>query len=176
MSREGWNLTNQDKKRWLARYQEINKDIDQLLLEQSQLKDLVTRVTPNLSGMPRGGGGDGRQAAIAKIVDLERQIDQKIDALADLRREIARVVEAVPNSNYRRLLNLRYIAGKRWEDVPGNLCSQSDGRRGDQPAANIRGGCELAGRPVPDHYQRYHRRGEGRPRKWRRCIFRLVAL
>lgn len=110
-------MTNQDKKRWLARYQEINKDIDQLLLEQSQLKDLVTRVTPNLSGMPRGGGGDSRQAAIAKIVDLERQIDQKIDALADLRQGIARVVEAMPNGNYRRLLNLRYIAGKRWEEI-----------------------------------------------------------
>ena len=34
MSREGRNLTNQDKKRWLARYQEINKDIDQLLLDE----------------------------------------------------------------------------------------------------------------------------------------------
>ena len=110
-------MTNQDKKRWLVRYQEINKDIDQLLLEQSQLKDLVTRVTPNLSGMPRGGGGDSRQEASAKIVDLERQIDQKIDALAALRQDIAWVVEAVPNGNYRRVLNRRAVTGTRWEGI-----------------------------------------------------------
>lgn len=110
-------MTNQDKKRWLMRYQEINRDIDQLLLEKSQLKDFVTRVTPNLSGMPRGGSEDSRQTAIAKIVDLEQQIDNKINTLVDLRKEIAHVVEIVPNNNYRRLLNLRYISGKCWEEI-----------------------------------------------------------
>ena len=72
-------MTNQEKKEYLLGYQRINQRVNCLLLEQQRWRELATRVSPNLSGMPRGGGGGGTQGAVAKIVDLETEINEEKD-------------------------------------------------------------------------------------------------
>ena len=110
-------MTSQEKKEYLLGYQRINQRVNCLLLEQQRWRELATRVSPNLSGMPRGGGGGGTQGAISKIVDLETEINTEIDKLVEKRKEIESVIRAVEDSTLRALLEYRYINGKKWEEI-----------------------------------------------------------
>lgn len=110
-------MTSQEKKEYLLGYQRINQRVNCLLLEQQRWRELATRVSPNLSGMPRGGGGGGTQGAISKIVDLETEINAEIDKLVEKRKEIESVIRAVEDSTLRALLEYRYINGKKWEEI-----------------------------------------------------------
>lgn len=110
-------MNNQEKKEYLLSYQHLNQRINRLLLEQQQWRELATRVSPNLSGMPRGGGGGGTQGAISKIVDLETEINAEIDKLVEKRKEIEHIIRAVEDSTLRTLLEYRYINGKKWEEI-----------------------------------------------------------
>lgn len=110
-------MTNQEKKEYLLGYQRLNQRINRLLLEQQQWRELATRVSPNLSGMPRGGGEGDTQGAISKIIDLETEINAEIDKLVDKRKEIESIIRAVEDSTLRTLLEYRYINGKKWEEI-----------------------------------------------------------
>ena len=110
-------MNNQEKKEYLLGYQRLNQRINRLLLEQQQWRELATRVSPNLSGMPRGGKGGGTQGAISKIVDLETEINAEIDKLVEKRKEIEGIIRAVEDNILRTLLEYRYINGKKWEEI-----------------------------------------------------------
>ena len=110
-------MNNQEKKEYLLGYQRLNQRINRLLLEQQQWRELATRVSPNLSGMPRGGGRGGAQGAISKIVDLETEINAEIDKLVEKRKEIEGIIRAVEDSTLQTLLEYRYINGKKWEEI-----------------------------------------------------------
>ena len=110
-------MNNQEKKEYLLGYQRLNQRINRLLLEQQQWRELATRVSPNLSGMPRGGGGGGTQGAISKIIDLETEINAEIDKLVEKRKEIEGIIRAVEDNILRTLLEYRYINGKKWEEI-----------------------------------------------------------
>ena len=110
-------MTSQEKKEYLLGYQRINQRVNCLLLEQQQWRELATRVSPNLSGMPRGGGGGGTQGAVAKIVDLETEINEEIDKLVDERKRIEAAIRKINDPTLRILLEYRYINGKKWEEI-----------------------------------------------------------
>ena len=110
-------MTSQEKKEYLLGYQRINQRVNCLLLEQQRWRELATRVSPNLSGMPGGGKGGGTQGAISKIVDLETEINAEIDKLVEKRKEIEGIIRAVEDSTLRTLLEYRYINGKKWEEI-----------------------------------------------------------
>lgn len=110
-------MTSQEKKKYLLGYQRINQRVNCLLLEQQRWRELATRVSPNLSEMPRGGGGGGTQGAISKIVDLETEINAEIDKLVEKRKEIEGIIRAVEDNILRTLLEYRYINGKKWEEI-----------------------------------------------------------
>ena len=109
-------MTSQEKKEYLLGYQRINQRVNCLLLEQQRWRELATRVSPNLSGMPGGGKGGGTQGAISKIVDLET-INAEIDKLVEKRKEIEGIIRAVEDNILRTLLEYRYINGKKWEEI-----------------------------------------------------------
>lgn len=110
-------MTSQEKKEYLLGYQRINQRVNCLLLEQQRWRELATRVSPNLSGMPGEGKGGGTQGAISKIVDLETEINAEIDKLVEKRKEIEGIIRAVEDNILRTLLEYRYINGKKWEEI-----------------------------------------------------------
>ena len=55
--------------------------------------------------------------AVAKIVDLQAEINRDIDRLVDLKREMVRLIKAVDNTEYQTLLELRYLCFKTWEQI-----------------------------------------------------------
>lgn len=59
--------------------------------------------------------GDRISNIIAKIVDLEKQINDEIDHFVDLKKEIHDVIEAVKSPDQRLVLRCRYIEFLTWE-------------------------------------------------------------
>ena len=55
--------------------------------------------------------------AVAKIVDLQAEINRDIDTLVDLKREIVAVIKAVENMEYQTILEKRYLCYQSWEQI-----------------------------------------------------------
>ena len=104
--------------------QRINSKLEQVL----SLRGLTTKATATMSDMPGGGSRNvyKMQDIIAKIVDLEDDINRDIDALVDLKREMVSVIKAVENPEYQTLLELRYLCFKTWEQIAVDMNYSSE--------------------------------------------------
>ena len=100
-----------------ARYldMQINSKIEQV----RTLNELATKVTTVYSDMPHSPNKNtGRmEETIAKIIDLEHEIDRDIDALVDLKQEIIHIVNSIESAEYRTILEMRYLQFKKWEQI-----------------------------------------------------------
>lgn len=105
-------------KEYLMQYRQIEKEINRLLEERARWAALAEKMTPSLSGMPGGaGGGDRLGETVAKIVDLEREIDAKVDELMGHYRKIREAVSQIPDAKEREVLLRRYMQGQSWEEI-----------------------------------------------------------
>lgn len=99
--------------------QRINSKIEQV----RSLNDLAAKCTSTITGMP-GNPNKGKDSIgdiIAKIVDLQEEINRDIDALVDLKAEIYSVIRAINNVECQTLLELRYLSFMRWEEIAVQL-------------------------------------------------------
>ena len=110
-------MDTREKKDYLRRYKAADSEINDLLRQREAIMARLTRVTTSYSGMPGGGGGDIMTDGVAKLIEVEQEINDRIDALIALRREIEGCIRAVDSSAQRRVLRLRYIEGMTWERV-----------------------------------------------------------
>lgn len=100
-----------------ARY--IDRQIDAKLEHQEKLNSIIYKATSTISDMPGSPTRDvaKRERAIAKVIDLEKEIDDEIDKLVDKKREIKSLIDKVENSEYALLLELRYVNISTWEQI-----------------------------------------------------------
>lgn len=100
-----------------ARY--LDDRINSKIQQVSSLNNLAKKCTSTISGMPSGKGSSNSSMAdaICKIVDLQKEINQDIDELVDLKREITGVIKSVPNSEYQNILEKRYLCFTSWEQI-----------------------------------------------------------
>lgn len=99
--------------------QRINSKIEQV----RSLNDLAAKCTSTVTGMPGNPnrGKDSIGDTVAKIVDLQEEINRDIDALVDLKAEIYSVIRAIDNVECQTLLELRYLSFMRWEEIAVQL-------------------------------------------------------
>ena len=99
--------------------QRINSKIEQL----ATLNDLATKATSVLSGMPHNPnkGAASFENIIIKIVDLQKEINSDIDALVDLKAEITARINSVKNTDYRLILERRYLCWASWPEIAVEL-------------------------------------------------------
>ena len=73
-------MTDQDKKRWLWRYQEAVRMERELMQELETLNARATGMTNALTGMP-GGGSDGQKLprAVEGIVSARKELQEQIE-------------------------------------------------------------------------------------------------
>lgn len=95
--------------------QRINSKIEQV----SSLNDLATKCTATITGMPHNPnkGNDSMATAVAKIIDLQDEINKDIDALVDLKAEIIRTIKKLPNPEHQIILEQRYLIYEKWEQI-----------------------------------------------------------
>ena len=101
----------------------LDRRIDSKLEQLSALKDMATKTTSVMSDevVSHTRNVHSMQDVIAKIIDMQAEINADIDHLVDLKREIMQVVKAVQNPEHQTLLELRYLCFKSWESVAEEL-------------------------------------------------------
>ena len=106
-------------KQYLRQAYRLNELINSHIREVEQLRLLSTSVPSTDFSKERVQGGklpgDRISNIIAKIVDLEKQINDEIDNLIDLKKEIHDAIDAVQNPDQQLVLRCRYIEFLTWE-------------------------------------------------------------
>ena len=104
---------------YLSQAFHIDQRINSKLSQVMRLRETATNCTATLSDMPRPDSPNKQRMAdtICKIVDLEREINEDIDRLVDLKAEARRVINAVSDPDQQLILELRYLCYKPWEQI-----------------------------------------------------------
>ena len=97
----------------------LDRRIDSKLEQLSALRDTATKTTAVMDGevVSHTRNVHSLQDVIAKIIDMQEEINGDIDALVDLKRDIMRTIKGIENPEYQTLLELRYLCFKRWEEI-----------------------------------------------------------
>ena len=110
-------------KEYLSQAFHIDQRIGSKLSQVMRLREAATSCTATLSDMPRPDSPSRQQMAdtICKIVDLEREINEDIDRLVDLKAEARRAINAVSDPDQQLILELRYLCYKPWNEIMTEL-------------------------------------------------------
>ena len=106
-------------KNFLMKAYYMDERINSKLEQVASLRALATKATSTLSDTPPSGSRNvqSMENVIVKIIDLENEINEDIDTLVDLKREIVGVIKRIDNPEYQTLLELRYLCFKSWEQI-----------------------------------------------------------
>lgn len=106
-------------KEYLSQAFHLDHRIDSKIDQLESLNSLARKCTATLSGMPHSPnhGASTMAEVVAKIVDLQAEINADIDALVDLKREMVAVIKAIPNDEYQTVLEKRYLCFQKWEEI-----------------------------------------------------------
>ena len=108
---------NDVKKEYLYQYRKALQKEKAIEDEIYQLR--LDKVAPSLiqDGMPHGSGGSDLSGYAAKMDELFRELKEQMEKRIDLRLQISRKIEAMPDETESLLLRYRYIQGLKWEDI-----------------------------------------------------------
>ena len=106
-------------KEYLSQAYRLDRRINSKLEQVASLNELATKCTSTLTGMPRNTNRATSTIAdaVAKIIDLQAEINRDIDRLVDIKRDMVRAIKGVNNTEYQTLLELRYLCFKTWEQI-----------------------------------------------------------
>lgn len=106
-------------KEYLGQAYRLDQRINSKLEQLESLNGLATKCTTTLTGMPKNPSRSTSLMAdaVAKIVDLQTEINHDIDLLVDLKCELVKLIKNVDHSEYQTLLELRYLCFKTWEQI-----------------------------------------------------------
>ena len=108
---------NDRKKRYLLGYRDALRK--QKVIEEEIRELRLKKMLPSLTqdGMPHGSGGSDMSGYAAKLDELLRDLDAQAQHCIDIRREIAGKIEAMQDETEKLVLRLRYMHGKKWEEI-----------------------------------------------------------
>lgn len=100
-----------EAKEYLQQVKMCDVHINNRLEELAKLKALATKITSNWSSEPGGGSGnqDKLGDAVAKIIDLQQEINEAVDAFVDKKNEVREVLERIKNPDQLDLLYKVYF-------------------------------------------------------------------
>ncbi|MDO4323202.1 MAG: hypothetical protein Q4C61_11805 [Lachnospiraceae bacterium] len=106
-------------KEYLQQALRLDERINSKISQLESLRELATKYTSTITGMPRNPSPSQSPMAdaVCKIIDLQDEINRDIDHLVDLKRELVGVIRNVEDVECRLLLELRYLCFKSWEDI-----------------------------------------------------------
>lgn len=110
-----------EAKDYLNRIKWYDVLIDSKLEEMERLNDLVRRITPSMSGAAGGGNGDKLGDTVAKIVDLQDEINRNIDDFVNLKSEASAMMEQVKQPEYYHVLHKRYVLFQTFERISNDM-------------------------------------------------------
>ena len=104
---------------YLSQAYRLDQRINSKLEQVECLNGLATKVSSTLTGMPKNPNHATSTMAdtVTKIIALQAEINNDIERLVDLKREMVAVIKAVANTERQTLLELRYLCFKTWEQI-----------------------------------------------------------
>lgn len=105
---------------YLEEVELLDARIKNKLIEQTQWKEIALSITANMEGerVKSSTTTKSKMAdAVAKCVDMEREIDSLIDYLIDLKKDVIQTLEMLDNATEYKLLHLRYIQYVPLKDI-----------------------------------------------------------
>lgn len=113
----------------LESYAALQRRIDNKVQRLNTLKaSMGSTSTPNLTGMP-GGGGNGEskvERLVIKMDDLERSIKRLELEEINLLDELEELIEQLDNPDEQTVIEMRYIDRLRWWPICAALYSGED--------------------------------------------------
>lgn len=115
--------TVKEAKDYLLQIRLLDTQIDCMLSNVDGLRDSLLRITPVLKQdvVSTSSSNDRMAATMAKIVDLQTEINQKIDTLVDRKAQAIRLLEKVRNPDYLKVLQLKYIEYETFEEIASEM-------------------------------------------------------
>jgi len=97
----------------------LNVKINSLQRELDMLNDLLGKLNKELTPdqVQTSGSKDSLGDTVAKIIDLQREINILIDRYIDEFKNVKRIIELVENPKEYDLLHKHYIQGMSWTDI-----------------------------------------------------------
>ena len=98
---------------YLSQAYRLDLEINNKLEIMDSMHSLATKATSSFSLVPPSGTRNVHRLedTLAKIVDMDIEINKKIDRLVDLKKEIVEVIGEVDN------LEMRYLRFLTWEEI-----------------------------------------------------------
>ena len=108
----------------LSQAYRIDQRINSKLEQVESLNLLATRAACALTGMPKSSSPSTSPMAdaVAKIIDLQEEINHDIDILVNLKREIVSLIKSIQHMEYQTILEKRYLCFLSWEQIAVDLC------------------------------------------------------
>ncbi len=104
-------------KDYLRQYRDLEREIILQREQIDELKAIAEKVSPSADSGSSGGVSDRVGKCVAKIIDIENQINANVMILAEKRREIVAIIYELENPKEREVLIRRYILGEKWERI-----------------------------------------------------------
>jgi len=111
-------------KQHLRQIKQLDSMIDAKYEQIERLRTIATRVTTEYKHTKQKGGSkryDKMADVVCKIVDMEKEINHRIDNLIDLKSSVQKQIDVIQNTDYQLLLTLRYLNYKNWEDIASTM-------------------------------------------------------
>lgn len=108
-----------DAKAYLKRIKLYDTHINNKTEEVERLEAMATKITQTLRD-DAGGGSRSQDKigdAVARIIDLKREINRDIDGFVDMKREIKVIVDKVDDANQLSVIYKRYFLYETFEQI-----------------------------------------------------------
>lgn len=106
-------------KAYLQKIRLYDTHINNKMAELARLQDMVKNITPTLKDdvVASSGSKDKLGDAVAKIVDLQNEINMAIDDFVDKKTEVCATIDSLQNPDHVALLHKRYVEYLTWEQI-----------------------------------------------------------
>lgn len=108
-----------EAKDYLERIQKADKQIKRKLEHLTALNSMVTRITPVMKD--GGSGGTGNQDklgnAVAKIADLQEEINRDVEIFVDMKLEACALLGQIRDDDFYDVLEMRYLKYMSFEQI-----------------------------------------------------------
>ena len=114
---------SQEARDYLSKISAADRLINRLHSTIATLRSSLTSQNYELNPdkVQSSGAKDALGDTIAKIVDLEAEIDQHIDELVEMKKNTYHLIKKIPDLDQQNVLIARYIQGMEWDDLSDDL-------------------------------------------------------
>lgn len=110
-------------KAYLQEIRKLDQKIENKQMQLQSLYDLIQSVTVPIKeiNVQSSGSGDSIGNTIARIIDLQKELNADIDKYVDKKLEAIRLINQLENDEYINILIRRYVKYEEWQVISGQL-------------------------------------------------------